>query len=104
MQKVQIKRHSNANSLGRGVETRHPYIWRKKGVCGGVPVIKHTRIPVSLIAELERHGMSVDEIIADYPHLNHAQVFGALSYYYAHKKEIDREIHMQEQVLKGLIG
>ncbi|MBI3610936.1 MAG: DUF433 domain-containing protein [Nitrospirae bacterium] len=38
---------------------QHPYIEKKAGVCGGEPVIKGTRIRVSLIAELERAGQSV---------------------------------------------
>lgn len=63
---------------------------KKKGICGGEPVIRNTRITVSLIAKLERMGYTVDAIVAAYPHINHAQVFDALSYYYDHKKEIDR--------------
>lgn len=77
----------------------HPYIWQKVGICGGVPVIKGTRIPVSTIAELEKSGILVDEIVASYPHINHAQVYDALSYYYENKIEIDREIKQQNQVL-----
>lgn len=73
----------------------HPYIWQKAGICGGVAVIKGTRIPVSTIAELEKSGLLVDEIVASYPHLNHAQVYDALSYYYENKKEIDKEIKQQ---------
>ena len=71
---------------------RHPYIEKKAGVCGGDPVIKGTRIRVSLIAELERGDHSVDEFIASYPHLNHAQVYDALSYYYDHREEIEQAI------------
>lgn len=68
---------------------KHLYIERKKGVCGGEPVIVGTRISVGLVVELERYGYSVDEIIAMYPHITHAQVYDALSYYYDHKEEID---------------
>lgn len=75
----------------------HPYIWQKAGICCGVPVIKGTRIRVSTIAELEKSGILVDEIVANYPHLNHAQVYDALSYYYENKKEIDREIKQQNR-------
>jgi len=70
----------------------HPYIERKKGVCGGEPIIRKTRITVGLIAALEKMGHSVDEIVGMYPHINHAQVFDALSYYYDNKGEIDRLI------------
>jgi len=68
----------------------HPHIERRAGVCGGEPVIKGTRIAVSLIAELEQLGKTVDEIVALYPHLTQAQVYDALAYYYDNKEEIDR--------------
>jgi hypothetical protein len=31
-------------------------------------------------------------MVAMYPHIKHAQVYDALSYYYDHKKEIDKTI------------
>lgn len=71
---------------------KHLYIEKKKGVCGGEPVIKGTRISVSLIVELERAGHSVDEMVTLYPHITHAQIYDALSYYYDHKEEIDKII------------
>lgn len=70
----------------------HLYIKKKKGVCGGEPVIAGTRISVSLIVEMDRLGHSVDEMIALYPHITHAQIYDALSYYYDHKEEIDKII------------
>jgi len=73
----------------KNYKLKHLYIERKKGVCGGEPVIKGTRISVSLIVELEQSGHSADEIVSMYPHITHAQVYDALSYYYDHKNEID---------------
>jgi uncharacterized protein (DUF433 family) len=75
----------------------HLYITRKKNVCGGDPVIEGTRVSVSLIVEMDRAGHSVDEIIAMYPHITHAQVYDALSYYYDHKEEIDRIIEENKE-------
>ncbi len=71
---------------------KHLYIEKKAGVCGGEPVIVGTRISVSLIVQMERAGHSVDEMVAMYPHITHAQVYDALSYYYDHKEEIDKII------------
>ncbi len=71
---------------------KHLYVEQKAGVCGGEPVIIGTRISVSLIVEMERAGTSVDEMVTMYPHITHAQVYDALSYYYDHKKEIDKVI------------
>ena len=66
----------------------HPHIERKTGVCDGEPVIKGTRITVSLLAELKQMSKAADEIVALYPHLNQAQVYDALAYYYDNKGEI----------------
>ncbi len=73
-------------------ETVHPYITHNPRICGGEPIIKGTRISVRLIVEWEGMGKSVDEIVSMYPHLNHSQIYDALSYYYDHKDEIDRYI------------
>ncbi len=69
--------------------TEHPYVVTVKGVCGGEPVIKGTRIPIRLIAECWRGGMSPEEIREAYPNLNLAQVFAALSYAEDHAEQID---------------
>ena len=70
----------------------HPYIERNPDVLDGEPVIRGTRIAVRHIVEWDRMGNRVDEIVANYPHLTHAQVHDALSYAFDHKSEIDRLI------------
>jgi len=82
--------------------TNHPYIEVRAGVIGGEPVIAGTRIGVRLIAGWHRMGQSVDEIVAMYPHLNHAQVHDALSYYYDHKAEIETLLieHDEDKVMR----
>ncbi len=72
--------------------TEHPYIVRVEGVCGGSPIIKGTRISVRIIAELYKMGVTVDEILQMYPHLNAAAVYDAISYYLDHQEEIEAEI------------
>jgi uncharacterized protein (DUF433 family) len=39
-------------------------------ILGGKPIIKGTRIPVSLIYELIGLNYTIDEIIEEYPHLD----------------------------------
>lgn len=73
-------------------EKLHSYITRDSKICTGEPILAGTRISVRLIVEWENAGKSVDEIVAMYPHITHAQVYDALSYYYDHKEEIDRYI------------
>ncbi len=74
------------------VKTEHPHIVRRAGVCGGEPVIRGTRISVRFLATLIRGGATPEQIILAYPHLGLAQVYDALSYYFDHRQEIDREI------------
>jgi uncharacterized protein (DUF433 family) len=49
-------------------------------VLGGKPIIKGTRISVQFILELLAAGMSVDELLAEYPHLNREDVLAAIDY------------------------
>lgn len=74
-------------------KVKHPYITRRKGVCGGKPIIKGTRIEVSQVAiYYEKMGYTPDQIVEAHPHLTLAQVHSALSYYYENREEIDRQI------------
>ena len=49
-------------------------------VLSGKPVIKGTRIPVYLILELLAAGMSVDDVLEEYPELTREDVQAALEY------------------------
>ena len=44
------------------------------GILGGKPVIRGTRIPVDLLLELVDAGLSVDDILKEYPHLKREDV------------------------------
>ena len=69
--------------------------------CGGKPVIVGTRIRVSLILQCYRMGMSVEEIIRQYPHLRPSDVHDALAYAYDHPLEMEEEIAADaEEVVK----
>lgn len=49
-------------------------------ILGGKPIISGTRISVELIMDRISSGMSIKEILEDYPHLTTKQVQAALSY------------------------
>ena len=73
-------------------QIRHPYIITDKKIRSGEPIISGTGIRVLDIAiRYEIMGMSPEEIIVALPHLNLSQIHDALSYYYEHKNEIDKE-------------
>jgi len=70
----------------------HPYISAKRGICGGRSVIEGTRIPVWSIIKWYKLGMPLEEILAEFPQLNPAQIHDAFSYYYDNQEEIERDI------------
>jgi len=49
-------------------------------ILGGKPVIAGTRISVELILDRIASGMSIEEILTDYPHLTARQIQAAVSY------------------------
>jgi len=49
-------------------------------ILSGKPIIKGTRISVEFILELLSSGMSVDEILREYPQLKKQDVLAALDY------------------------
>ena len=67
------------------------YIETRPGVRGGTPVIAGTGIKALDVAvRYEVMGMTPDEIMVALPHLDLPQIHAALSYYYAHKADLDK--------------
>ena len=48
------------------------------GILGGKPVVQGTRIAVDLLLELVDAGLSVDDILKEYPHLKREDVLMVL--------------------------
>jgi len=49
-------------------------------VMAGKPIIKGTRIPVDLIVRLMAQGLTIQEILEDYPRLTKEDIKAALEY------------------------
>ncbi len=49
-------------------------------ICFGKPCIKGTRIWVSLILDYLSSGMSIDELLEEYPHLTKEDILAAIAY------------------------
>jgi uncharacterized protein (DUF433 family) len=61
-------------------------------VCGGKPRVAGSRIRVQdIVAWHERLGQSPDDIVGQFPQLSLADVHAALTYYFDHREEIDRQ-------------
>lgn len=71
----------------------HPHIVSESQICGGSPHITGTRMTVrAVVIGVLIHGQSPEELLTHHPHLSLAGIYDALSYYYDHRDEIDREI------------
>jgi len=71
-------------------------------VRAGRPCIAGTRVEVSaLVVAHVVHGQTADEIAGDYK-LSLAQVYAALSYYYAHKPGMDAMMHERQQIAAAM--
>lgn len=79
-------------SSPNSAEIIHPYVERRPGVMGGRAIIRGTRLSVSEIVQDYHYGLSVEEILSEFPQLTPAQVYDALSFYHDHREEMDSEI------------
>jgi uncharacterized protein (DUF433 family) len=67
--------------------------------CGGQPVVANTRIRVATILTCYRFGMSIEEIVQQYPALRPADVHDALAYSYDHVAEIDADLAADDEAV-----
>ena len=72
-------------------------IEKDAGRCGGQPVVAGTRIRVATILVCYRQGMSVEEIVQQYPSLRPADVHDALAYGYDHLEEIEADLAADDE-------
>jgi uncharacterized protein (DUF433 family) len=79
--------------LRRELQPAHPYITLEYSRWGTRAVVKEAGIPVSVVVEYKRQGLAPESFTEEvHPALTPAHVYDALSYYYDHHDELDREI------------
>ena len=71
-------------------------ITRTPGIKGGTPHIAGTGVTVRTIVRWYQLGLSREDIAADYPHLELAQVYAALAYYHANRTQMDAEMAAEQ--------
>ena len=72
-------------------------------VCGGKARIAGTRIRVQdVYVWHELRGQSVDQIVALFPQLTHAQVHAALAYFFSRPDEIHKQMAEDERRVEQL--
>jgi uncharacterized protein (DUF433 family) len=75
-----------------------PGIESRQGVCGGEPCIVRTRIPVWILVQARRLGMSEGDILSSYPTLRAEDLVNAWAYFRAYRDEIEMQIRENEEV------
>jgi uncharacterized protein (DUF433 family) len=71
-------------------------ITRDPKIRGGRPIIAGTGMTVRRIVGWYQLGYNPEEIEREIPHLTLAQIYAALAYYHANRKEIDTDIAEEE--------
>ncbi|OGG46131.1 MAG: hypothetical protein A3F84_06195 [Candidatus Handelsmanbacteria bacterium RIFCSPLOWO2_12_FULL_64_10] len=74
-----------------------PGIESRPEVCGGEPCIVRTRIPVWVLVQARKLGMSEADILRSYPTLRAEDLTNAWAYFRAHKDEIEQQIKENEK-------
>jgi uncharacterized protein (DUF433 family) len=73
-----------------------PGIEASPEVCGGEPRVVRTRIPVWLLVQARRLGVSEADLLRNYPTLRADDLANAWAYYRAHAAEIAQQIRDNE--------
>jgi uncharacterized protein (DUF433 family) len=83
--------------VARDIGDSFPGIESTPRICGGEPCIVRTRIPVWVLEQSRRQGISEAELLRSYPTLRAEDLANAWAYVRAHRDEIDRQIHENEE-------
>jgi uncharacterized protein (DUF433 family) len=73
-----------------------PGIESRPDVCGGEACIVRTRIPVWLLENARRNGVTEQVLLAGYPNLRAEDLVNAWNYARSHAAEMDLQIHENE--------
>ena len=76
----------NLKSATSSYRKAHAMVVSDPEIMGGTLVIRGTRIPVRLVAEMRRQGASVEEILEGYPSLKRDRIALAERYAQAHPR------------------
>ena len=82
--------------LAHDLTDAFPGVETQRGVCGGQPCIAGTRIPIWLLVNARRQGLSDAALLHAYPALDAEQLSQAWAYACAHPAEIDAAIATDE--------
>jgi uncharacterized protein (DUF433 family) len=84
-------------SVARELGNAFPGVESHPNVCGGDACIVRTRIPVWVLEELRRQGLSEAQMLHSYPSLRAQDLANAWAYARSHREEIERQIRENEE-------
>jgi uncharacterized protein (DUF433 family) len=73
-----------------------PGVDSRTDVCGGEPCIVRTRVPVWILEQARRAGVSEETLLHSYPSLRAEDLANAWGYVRAHTEEIGQQIQNNE--------
>ncbi|MGH2608762.1 MAG: DUF433 domain-containing protein [Tepidiformaceae bacterium] len=80
-------------------------IQRKPGVNGGRPCLAGTGTSVLQMSVMHRiWGLSAEEILEQYPHLDLMRIYAALAYYHANKAAIDADLEEEARAYDAAVA
>ncbi len=74
-----------------------PGIETNPGVCGGEPCVVRTRIPVWVLEQMRRQGVTEADILRAYPTLRAEDLANAWAFVLAHRDEIEQQIKLNQE-------
>jgi uncharacterized protein (DUF433 family) len=83
--------------VARDLGDAFPGIESRPGVCGGVPCVVRTRIPVWVLEQGRRLGVSEADLLRSYPTLRAEDLANTWAFVRAHRSEIDLQIRENEE-------
>ncbi len=84
---IEVRRaRTDLKSAMTSYKKAHAMVVEDPEIMGGAAVIRGTRIPVHLVAEMRRQGASVEEILEGYPSLTQEHITLAELYVQAHPR------------------
>lgn len=83
--------------VARDLGDAFPGIASSPDVCGGEPCIVRTRIPVWVLEQARRLGVSEADLLRNYPTLRAEDLANAWAFVRAYRADIDRQIRENEE-------
>src|SRR4051794_25459180 len=83
--------------VARDLGDAFPGIESRPEVCGGAPCIVRTRIPIWVLEQSRRLGISEADLLRSYPTLRAEDLTNAWAYVRSHRPEIELQICENEE-------